>query len=86
MTHRNQNAEDDEDTETSTENETIDTEESSSSIQRVKFLGVPIYKFSYERLPRKCLKLTFLAMNSVMLVSHTIYVFLKILDIFCFVY
>ncbi|XP_034947976.1 CD151 antigen-like isoform X3 [Chelonus insularis] len=54
----------DEETETEIDEEITESEESAAASKKLQFLGIPLYKLSYKRLPKKCLKVSFLAINS----------------------
>ncbi|XP_033216145.1 CD63 antigen-like [Belonocnema kinseyi] len=77
MTHRDKCAENDEETESSSDEEMTESV-SSGPVRKPKFFGIPIYKLSYRRLPKKCLKVSFLAINSASLLTGIIIVVLSI--------
>ncbi|XP_015119826.1 CD151 antigen-like [Diachasma alloeum] len=55
----------DEETETETvDDEVTESEASTAASKKVQLLGIPLYKLSYNRLPRKCLKFSFLTLNT----------------------
>lgn len=60
------------DEETETEEIEEDITESETSVatnKKLQFLGIPLYKLSYKRLPKRCLKFSFLAINTATFVS-----------------
>ncbi|XP_023288056.1 tetraspanin-4-like [Orussus abietinus] len=60
----------DDDTDTDTGDGNVsDSEESAVADKKSQFLGLPIYKLSYRRLPKKCLKFSFLSLNGAIFVS-----------------
>ncbi|XP_057340744.1 uncharacterized protein LOC130677863 isoform X2 [Microplitis mediator] len=60
---RSEKPTDDED-ETEIDEEVTESEESGVSNKKPHFLGIPIYKLSYKRLPRKCLRISFFTINA----------------------
>ncbi|XP_053598419.1 tetraspanin-9-like [Microplitis demolitor] len=60
---RSEKPTDDED-ETEIDEEVTESEKSGISNKKPHFLGIPIYKLSYKRLPRKCLRVSFFTINA----------------------
>lgn len=64
---RSEKPTDDED-ETEIDEEVTESEKSGISNKKPHFLGIPIYKLSYKRLPRKCLRVSFFTINAAVFV------------------
>ena len=56
-----------------TDTDTVDDEatesEESTVNKKLQLLGIPLYKLSYKRLPKKCIKFSFLTLNGATFVS-----------------
>lgn len=79
MTHRD-DEETDEETNESDDDDDDDDEEitvsgTSVSLKKLKILGIPVEKISYKRIPWKCLKFSFIAINSLIFVSDEKFLF-----------
>lgn len=62
----------DEETETETVDDEVTQSEESGISKRTRVLGIPLYKLSYKRLPRKCLRFSFLSLNTAVFVSNNL--------------
>ncbi|XP_074108204.1 CD151 antigen [Cotesia typhae] len=61
MKQREKPTDDEDESEVDEESE---SEESAASYKQYHFLGIPIYKLSYKRLPKKCLRVSFFTINA----------------------
>lgn len=59
----------DDETETEEINEDSTESEQSVAVKKLEIFGFPLYNLSYKRLPKKCLKFLFLAVNTLAFVS-----------------
>ncbi|CAD6236143.1 GSCOCG00008070001-RA-CDS, partial [Cotesia congregata] len=71
MKRREKSTDDEDESEVDEESE---SEESAASYKKYYFLGIPVYKLSYKRLPKKCLRVSFFTINAAVfyIVCHSL--------------
>lgn len=65
----------DEETDTDTVDDDVTESEESAANRKLQFLGIPLYKLSYKRLPKRCIKFSFLTLNGATFVRISFFSF-----------
>ncbi|XP_051159412.1 tetraspanin-6-like isoform X2 [Leptopilina boulardi] len=83
MTHRDDEETDEETNESNDDDDDDDDEEitvsgTSVSLKKLKILGIPVEKISYKRIPWKCLKFSFIAINSLIFLTGIVTLVLSV--------